>query len=366
MPPRSSRITRVTIDFDAAAGLERAAAAAGAVLRRHPFGDHPSDVAAAVLARTLLLTQKKRQGRKTPAVLRVLRAAAVAVALFHGAYILATSATLLIFKHVDPGATTLMVYRKYWNGWQVRQPRVLPLEKIPRSVRTMTIRVEDGSFYEHHGILLAAMKHAYKLNKAFGEPVYGGSTITMQTARTIFLVPEKSYVRKYLEVIVALEMEVILGKDRILELYFNYAEWGKGIFGIDAASRYHYKAGIASLSRDQSIRLVTLLSSPILHGPYTFNKNGILLARYAYLNARWGTAAQAVPAETLQASSDAVKLPSEAAPSGAAADSSESAPSSDASGTPSGPPSAGDSAVDAQNSDRDVRDSSEAPPVRTE
>jgi monofunctional biosynthetic peptidoglycan transglycosylase len=152
----------------------------------------------------------------------------------------------------------------------------------------MAVRVEDGTFYEHHGIVPAAIKHAYQLNKGFGEPVYGGSTITMQTARTIFLVPEKSYLRKYLEVIIALEMEAVLGKDRILELYFNYAEWGKGIFGIEAASRSHYKTGVVSLSRDQAIRLVTLLSSPIRYTPYDFGRNGILQSRYAYLVKRWG------------------------------------------------------------------------------
>ncbi|GAB1482344.1 hypothetical protein MASR2M78_11590 [Treponema sp.] len=167
----------------------------------------------------------------------------------HLVFIISSSLSLIFFKTVNPAATTLMLYRKCANGWKIQKPRYLSLSKIPKTTLTMTVRVEDGSFYDHHGILLSAMKNAYQLNKRFGEPVYGGSTITMQTARTIFLIPNKSYVRKYLGVIIALEMEVILGKERILELYFNYAEWGKGIFGIDAAARYHYKAGVSSLSR---------------------------------------------------------------------------------------------------------------------
>lgn len=213
------------------------------------------------------------------------------VVAVHIGFILATSLLLVVFKTVNPGATTLMLYRHIDSGWKIARPRYVPLTKIPKSTRNMAVRVEDGNFYEHHGIMLAAIKNAYQLNKRFGEPIYGGSTITMQTARTIFLIPAKSYVRKYLEVIIALEMEAILGKQRILELYFNYAEWGKGVFGIEAASRYHYKTGIASLSSDQAIRLVTLLSSPIRYNPYSFGKNGILKSRYAYLDKRFGSGA---------------------------------------------------------------------------
>ncbi|MFQ3546711.1 MAG: biosynthetic peptidoglycan transglycosylase, partial [Termitinemataceae bacterium] len=169
----------------------------------------------------------------------------------------------------------------------IQIPRYIPLNKIPKTIQTMTIKVEDGDFYNHHGIIPAAIKNAWKLNNQFGQPIYGGSTITMQTARTIFLVPEKLYIRKYFEAIITLEMELILGKNRILELYFNYAEWGKGIFGIETASRHYFKTGIRSISTDQAIRLVTLLSSPIRYGPYTFQKNGILRTRYNYLVKRF-------------------------------------------------------------------------------
>jgi monofunctional biosynthetic peptidoglycan transglycosylase len=295
MLPRSSRAARAAVTIDPASCLLYCSLAARESLLRRPFGDRSQDLAAAAIARTLLYSPKLRPPQDRSRLFRILRRVALTAALLHVAFILSTSTTLLILKRVNPGATTLMAYRALGNGWKVIPPRYLPLAKIPRATRTMTIRVEDGSFFEHHGILLAAMKHAYKLNKAFGEPVYGGSTITMQTARTIFLVPEKSYLRKYLEVIIALEMEAILGKERILELYFNYAEWGRGIFGIEAAARHHFKAGVAALSRDQSIRLVTLLSSPIVNGPYTFSRNGILQARYAYLAARWSENAAAPP-----------------------------------------------------------------------
>ncbi len=200
---------------------------------------------------------------------------------------LSTSLCLGIFRFINPPATTLMLYRRVAYGWKIKPPRYLPLTKIPRSIRTMVIRVEDGDFYNHRGILPAAIKNAYRLNQQIGRPVYGGSTITMQTARTLFLIPEKSYLRKYLEIIIALEMELILSKDRILELYLNYAEWGKGIFGIEGAARFHYNKGVQSLTTNQAIRLVTLLSSPIRYTPQTLTKNGILRSRYQYLVQRF-------------------------------------------------------------------------------
>lgn len=262
-------------DPDAIAGVALAALRAA---RRNPFGTD----AAGRLAAPFFRAPPKR-GRAAS----ILRGAIRIVVLAHLWFVLSTSLCLVLFRTIDPAATTLMVYRKYDSGWKIQPPRKLALAKIPKTTRTMAIRVEDGSFYEHRGIVPAAIKNAFALNKGFGKPVYGGSTITMQTARTIFLVPEKSYLRKYLEAIVALEMEAILGKDRILELYFNYAEWGRGVFGIEAAARARFKKGAASLSRDQAMRLVTLLSSPIRYGPYDFQKSAILKARYAYLSKRY-------------------------------------------------------------------------------
>ncbi|MCX7655328.1 MAG: transglycosylase domain-containing protein [Treponemataceae bacterium] len=243
-----------------------------------------------------LIQQKKQKERRfiaghplVAALFRALKAIGKIILCAHGIFILSTSLCLGIFRFINPGATTLMVYRRVGYGWEIKRPLFLPLNKIPRSVRTMVIRVEDGDFYNHRGVLLAALKNAYQLNQKLGSPVYGGSTITMQTARTLFLIPEKSYFRKYLEIIVALEMELLLSKDRILELYLNYAEWGKGIFGIERAARTYYKKGIQSLTTDQAIRIVTLLSSPIRYTPETLIKNGILRSRYLYLVQRFAS-----------------------------------------------------------------------------
>lgn len=209
------------------------------------------------------------------------------IVVIHLGYILLTSSLILVYKFVNPPFTILMPYRALGYGWKLEKPKPLPLRKIPLYVRSMLISVEDGKFYSHHGLDFEAFKRAKEINDKLGKPLYGGSTLTMQVARTLFLVPEKSYVRKYFEIITALELEFILSKDRILELYFGYAEWGKGIFGIEAAARHWYGKGLASLTKVQAARLIALLSSPIKYSPETLYKSGILRERYAYLVRRY-------------------------------------------------------------------------------
>lgn len=210
-----------------------------------------------------------------------------AVVLFHVWYIGVTVILVACFAFVDPAATTLSVYRKYVDGWTVVKPVPTTLERIPKIARRMLVSIEDYKFYEHHGIDLEAFARAYEVNQKIGRPMYGGSTLTMQTARTLFLVPFKSYLRKYLEVIVALEMEVLLPKERILELYFSWAEWGKGVFGIEAASKKYFQASVAKLGPSQTARLMAVLSSPIRFTPSTLAKSALLKWRYDFLLERY-------------------------------------------------------------------------------
>lgn len=221
------------------------------------------------------------------AVGRILLWILKAVAVVHAVYIAGTMLLILAYKFVNPPFTVLMPYRAIGYGWKLEPPRPVKLKTVPAYIRNMLVSVEDGKFYTHRGIDMEAFRRARQINERVGKPLYGGSTLTMQVARTLFLVPEKSYVRKYFEVIAALELELILSKERILELYFGYAEWGKGIFGIEAAARHWYKKGVASLTRDEAARLVALLSSPIRYSPSTLNKSGILRERYAYLVRRY-------------------------------------------------------------------------------
>jgi|GEM_PF-827700 monofunctional biosynthetic peptidoglycan transglycosylase len=210
-----------------------------------------------------------------------------AFVLFHLWYIGVTTILVACFAFVDPAATTLSVYRKYVDGWTIVQPVPTRLERIPKLAQRMLVSIEDYKFYDHHGVDFEAFARAYEVNQKIGRPMYGGSTLTMQTARTLFLVPFKSYVRKYLEVIVALELEAMLPKERILELYFSWAEWGKGVFGIEAASKKYFQTSVARLGSSQTARLMAVLSSPIRYTPSTLAKSALLAWRYDFLLKRY-------------------------------------------------------------------------------
>ncbi len=229
----------------------------------------------------------KNRRRSFPACFLIvsLRGIANAVAFF----CLSVALLLALFRTIDPPATVLMVYRKYSYGWEIQKPSFTPLAKLPQNLIVMTLNVEDSAFFHHHGVIVQALVNAYRLNRAAGETLYGGSTITMQTARTLFLIPVKNYIRKALEIVIALEMELILGKERILELYMNYAEWGRGAFGVQAGALHHYGKEARLLSRDELIRLVALLPSPLLHSPSTLHQSEALWKRYSFLKRKYGS-----------------------------------------------------------------------------
>ncbi len=221
-------------------------------------------------------------------VLRALAWTGRAILHAHLAFIATTSLLVAIYAFVDPPVTVLALSRKYLDGWTITRPRPVTLAQVPKTTRRMLVSIEDGKFWNHAGFDPEGIRRALAINKDLGIPLAGGSTLTMQTARTLFLTPVKSYFRKYLEAIVTLELELILSKERILELYFSWAEWGKGIFGIEAASRAYYKKGVASLGLDESARVLAILSSPIRYSPFTLAKRGQLRQRYEYLIKKYG------------------------------------------------------------------------------
>ena len=157
------------------------------------------------------------------------------------------------------------------------------LEEIPFHLRDIVRMIEDTRFFEHSGIDLRSINRALDINKAAGKKVYGGSTITQQLARTLFLSPSKNYFRKYSEVLIALVMESVLSKQRILELYFNCAEWGNGVYGIFDAAMAHYSKPLDQLSIDEQLRLITILPNPILYTVENIEEDPVMSARYSYL-----------------------------------------------------------------------------------
>jgi len=291
-----------------------------------------------------------------------MRGVAVALLAAHISYIAVTSMLIIVYSRVDPSATVLMAYRSWAFGWPLSSPIPIGLEKLPKWLKSMLVRIEDGKFYDHLGLDFEAIKRARELNARVGRPLYGGSTLTMQVARSLFLIPEKSYLRKWLEAIAALELELFLSKDRILELYFGYAEWGRGVFGIEAASRTYFKKSAATLSRDEGARLVALLSSPIRYGPGTVERNRIMRARYALLRERYVEEPRRVAA--LPATKPVAAASEAAARDMVASDAAENAtapplaPDSEAAGFESSPSSTEANATIAAN----AAEAREAPP----
>jgi monofunctional biosynthetic peptidoglycan transglycosylase len=180
----------------------------------------------------------------------------------------------------NPPTGTLIVYRAGFNFSNVKKPSALKMEEIPEIFIHDLLNAEDGRFREHYGFDIKSIQRARELNKEAGHRAYGGSTITQQLARTLFLMPNKTYFRKYLELIIAVEIDLILSKNRILELYLTYAELGDKVYGVQDASQHYYKRNFSKISADQRIRLLVILASPIKHGPYSFNSNPLLRKRY--------------------------------------------------------------------------------------
>lgn len=163
---------------------------------------------------------------------------------------------ILLFRFVPPPFTPLMLLRdapieKQW----VSLAEIAPA--LPRAV----IAAEDNLFCSHWGFDLKSLQAAV-LAFASGERAGGGSTISMQTAKNLFLWPERSLFRKLLEAPLTLMIEVSWPKRRVLEVYLNIAEWGPGIYGAEAASHFHFGKAAKSLSRTEAARLAAVLPNP--------------------------------------------------------------------------------------------------------
>lgn len=188
----------------------------------------------------------------------------------------------VLYRWVDPPLTTLMVLRS-WQGVKVLPARPLAYERIPSFAKRGIIFLEDHDFWDHHGIVLGAVREAWEENQALGRISRGGSTITQQLARNLFLFPDKLYFRKALEAGTALIMEVILPKERILELYLNHIEWGPGVFGIEAGARYQFGTSVRNLDKEQLARLEAIIINPIALSVKTMGRSRSMTARYEAL-----------------------------------------------------------------------------------
>ncbi len=145
----------------------------------------------------------------------------------------------------------------------------VPLAAIAKPMRRAVIVAEDSRFYEHDGFDVAALQDAWEYNLERRKMAIGGSTLSQQLAKNLFLTPSRNPLRKWHEIWLTLIMERQLPKRRILELYLNVAEFGPGIYGVEAASRHYWGISTSQLSTQQAIELAATLPGPKKHNPAT-------------------------------------------------------------------------------------------------
>jgi monofunctional glycosyltransferase len=201
---------------------------------------------------------------------------------------LAYAAQILWWRFNPVGETSFMDYRI--DELRAKHPKAqlryrwVPYERISNNVKRAMIAAEDAKFVDHEGFDWDGIQRALEKNERRGRVVAGGSTITQQLAKNLFLTPTRSYLRKGQEAVITLMLEALLPKRRIFEMYLNVIELGSGVFGVEAASRHYFSTSAGSLSAAQSARLAAMAPNPRFYernpgAPGLNRKIGIIIAR---------------------------------------------------------------------------------------
>ena len=206
-------------------------------------------------------------------------------------------ARIAMMRYVDPGSTAFQrselgrLNHKYpavrWSQQWVAHP------KLPVHIQRAVIASEDDIFASHTGVQWEALERAWSKNaraearaqaKNQTPKVVGGSTITQQLAKNLFLSGERTFFRKAQELVLTIALEQCLSKQRILDIYLNNVEWGQGVFGVEAAARHYYGRSASQLSAAQAARLAVMLPRPKYYekfprSPYLNDRASTILAR---------------------------------------------------------------------------------------
>lgn len=150
--------------------------------------------------------------------------------------------------------------------------RPVPLSHIPKKVQRAVIVAEDARFYTHNGVDLIAFREAMDYNLQKGQIKYGASTLSQQTVKNMYFTASRNPLRKWHELVVTLGMEFNVNKRRILETYLNIAEFGEGIYGVEAAAQFYWGRNVKELNHWQAAQLAASLPSPVKHNPATRTK----------------------------------------------------------------------------------------------
>jgi monofunctional biosynthetic peptidoglycan transglycosylase len=187
----------------------------------------------------------------------------VAVALIYQLWIFAH-----IWWWVDHNPSTSAFMEQRLEVLQSKKPDAelryqwVPYNRISNNLKRALIAAEDSKFLDHEGFDWEGIQKAYEKNQKKGKIVAGGSTISQQLAKNLFLSSRKAFWRKGEEAVITVMLEQMMSKRRILEIYLNVIEWGNGVFGAEAAARHYYKTSASSLSAEQSARLASMVPNP--------------------------------------------------------------------------------------------------------
>ncbi len=183
-----------------------------------------------------------------------------------GIFVITSISWVILYTFVNPPFTPLMVIRAGAHIFRFEDPRWdskrVWLEDISSSMIYATIAGEDQKFLDHFGFDIDAIQKALEYNITNRQIAFGGSTITQQTAKNVFLWPSKSIIRKGLETWFTFLIELAWSKQRILEVYLNIAEFGDGIYGIQSASQYYFGKTAKNLTNTEATLLVAILPNP--------------------------------------------------------------------------------------------------------
>lgn len=195
------------------------------------------------------------------------------------------------WRFVNPGMTSFMSLRldelrekkpdaELRHQWQ-------PYEKISIQLKRAVVAAEDDKFIDHEGFDWEGIQKAMEKNQKKGRIVAGGSTISQQLAKNLFLSASKTPWRKGQEAIITLMLETCWDKRRILEVYLNVVEWGEGVFGAEAAARRYYNSTATRLNAEQAARLAVMLPAPRRfeknpYSPYLTGRTQLILGRMSY------------------------------------------------------------------------------------
>ena len=209
---------------------------------------------------------------------------ALAFVLLHVCF----AAMIAWWAHHPPAATAFMNERM--EALRERDPkarlqyRFVPYERIAGTLKRAMIAAEDAKFVDHEGFDWDGIEVALEKNQRRGHIVAGGSTITQQLAKNLFLTSSRSWLRKGEEAVITLMLEAMLDKRRIFELYLNVIEWGNGVFGAEAAAQHYFGVSAARLTQEQAARLAAMAPNPRFYehhpgAPGLARKIRIILAR---------------------------------------------------------------------------------------